>query len=125
MNKKILIVFLFVLTLFSCSRLPLVISDADVIEFITGTYQITEPDSFRITKNIELLYYNLNRYYVFKNHVWKDGLGNLNQTWSYSGWGYIDQPAPTIPDVQMQLLSISIYLEKERKKLKKRLLNEN
>ena len=125
MTERVLIVFLFILTLLSCSKSPLVVSDLDVVNFITESYKISKPDSFRITENIEFLYYKSNKYYVFKNHVWKDGLGSLKQTWSYSGWGYIDQPAPTIPDVQMQLLSISIYLENERKKLKERLLNEN
>jgi len=125
MFKKILVICLFGLTLFSCSKPVSVISDLDVVNFITEIYQISKPDSFRITDNIEFLYHQSNRYYIFRNHTWEDGLGNSKQTWTYSGWGYIDEPAPTIAQAQMQLLFISIYLKKEREKLRKRLLNEN
>ena len=108
MVKKILAVCLFGLTLFSCLKPPEVVSDIDVVDFITNTYKISEPDSFRITNNIEFLYYNLNRYYVFRNHTWEDNLGNFKQTWAYSGWGYIDKPVPTIAQTQMELRFISI-----------------
>lgn len=125
MVNKIVGICLLVMTLLSCSGSTVAISDFDVIDFITENYKISKPDSFRISDNLEFLYYELNRYYIFRRHKWVDEFGKPRQTWVYVATGFINEPIPSIPEVQMELLYISIYIEREREKLRKRLLNEN
>ena len=100
-------------------------TDYDVIDYICESYEIDYPDGFRIRKDLELLYYQYNVYYVFREYKIVDKFGKLKVYWVFRGGGYINIPRPSIADVQMEKVFVRLYLDRQKARLRKELLDGN
>ena len=101
------------------------ISDKAVVDYILKASGLSHPDSFRITNNLEFLYYTSNRFHAFSEYVIIDKFGKIKKDWIYLYSGYIKQPRPSIEEVYFEIFSIRLWLERQKIRLKRELLKES